>query len=616
MAQEISIAQAGGDMKTYRHETGGPMDLEDEIDEVTADLANYATTLSDDEDECPLTQNRSDCGQRRHVPGNETILHDAIACKRGVRLADGHPISFTTMGDVSLKSKDTGRTLVFCNVLLVPDLTKTLISISRITDSADAASSQGQRQTKRPQQSVCRYENQFLRPKAVLTDADGVQVTKTEDHHDLRRRHTDTDEEVDAIFNHMQAHILLSDMGPVAKLLGMEIYRNEDEMTMDVLQVTYIERMAAKYGLASAKASAIGSNQASIQRTKHLALHFYFLWDLVKSRKFTLTHLPTNVMPADVFTKHVPKDKLKAAMAFMGMGGSATPTGAINLPPVPDDDDMGQDHERGFVYNAPALPDPPSFNGSSQSERRTFIRQYKKYLDQVNALQLNGSRPFVMPVSACMDVFTKKRAFGGEPQDLEVLKKRLTTAIRLDTTILDADSRIGKMLDNLMRALERDDQAWVLDQEGKTVVDIMVKAIKPMACSSRRTSPACTSPRTSSDVTLVTAGVMKSLERAGVEVKVISPEPSVIQPYGQAPALKVDRQVQFKLVTLDTPCGPLALRGLKAWVDSSSNAAELLISRAVMERLGFSEDELLSHAFAKQEVWDVSDVDKPSAMAS
>ncbi|RHY68614.1 hypothetical protein DYB30_011004 [Aphanomyces astaci] len=132
---------------------------------------------------------------------------------------------------------------------------------------------------------------------------------------------TDTDEEVDAIFNHMQAHILLSDMGPVAKLLGMEIYRNEDEMTMDVLQVAYIERMAAKYGLASAKASAIGSNQASIQRTKHLALHFYFLWDLVKSRKFTLTHLPTNVMPADVFTKHVPKDKLKAAMAFMGMGG-------------------------------------------------------------------------------------------------------------------------------------------------------------------------------------------------------------------------------------------------------------------------------------------------------
>ncbi|RHY91192.1 hypothetical protein DYB37_013880 [Aphanomyces astaci] len=40
---------------------------------------------------------------------------------------------------------------------------------------------------------------------------------------------------------------------------------------------------------------------------------------------------------------------------------------------------------------------------------------------------------------------------------------------------------------------------------------------------------------TGSDVTLVTAGVMQSLGRAGVKVKVISLEPSVIQPYGQAP---------------------------------------------------------------------------------
>jgi hypothetical protein len=177
----------------------------------------------------------------------------------------------------------------------------------------------------------------------------------------------------------------------------------------------------------------------------------------------------------------------------------------VPLPPsVQDDDDMGQEDARGFVYNAPALPEPPSFSGSTKAERRTFIRQYDKYLDQVNALQVNGSRPFVMPVSACMEVFTKKRvalwdmgnrdyrevteeewaawfgkAYEEEPLDLDVLKKRLTTAIKFDTNILDADSRIGKMLDNLMRALERDDQAWVLDQEGKTVVDIMVKAVKP-----------------------------------------------------------------------------------------------------------------------------------------
>ncbi|CAK4586689.1 unnamed protein product, partial [Aphanomyces euteiches] len=185
---------------------------------------------------------------------------------------------------------------------------------------------------------------------------------------------------------------------------------------------------------------------------------------------------------------------------------NSTPGRAQNTP-LPadsaDDVDMGDDDGSTFVYNAPALPQPPTFNGSTKAERRIFIRQYNKYLDQINALHCNGTRPFVMPVSACMDVSTKKRlamwtfgnrdyrtieeseweawfgkAFDEEPQDLEVLKKRLTSAIRFNTSILDADSRIEKMLEDLMKALERDDQTWILEQEGKIVVDIMVK-IKP-----------------------------------------------------------------------------------------------------------------------------------------
>ncbi|RHZ00989.1 hypothetical protein DYB35_012343, partial [Aphanomyces astaci] len=266
MVQEISIAQADGDMKPHRHETdrdksGGPMELEDEIDEVTADLANYATMLSDNDDECNNVLSSKaevivDSGATCHMTGDETILHDAIACKRGVRLADGHPISVTTMGDVRMKSRGTGRTVVFRNVLLVPSLTKTLISISRITDSTDAASILfkkdycnirsrthlsivgkcnaarmyavhgdvikprpaadqtnsaevaepmlwharcghclfvGYNETKKAYKvydledekvvysvDITFHENEFLRPKAVLADADGVQVTKTE----------------------------------------------------------------------------------------------------------------------------------------------------------------------------------------------------------------------------------------------------------------------------------------------------------------------------------------------------------------------------------------------------------------------------------------------------
>ncbi|ETV93780.1 hypothetical protein H310_12344 [Aphanomyces invadans] len=133
------------------------------------------------------------------------------------------------------------------------------------------------------------------------------------------------------------------------------------------------------------------------------------------------------------------------------------------------------------------------------------MREYQKYLAQINALQCVGSRPFAMPVSACMDPFSKRRialfdmnkdhnvvteeewvawfhaAFDEDPQDLDVLKRRLSNAIRFDTKVLDAESRVGRMLDDLMRVLEQDHQEWVLHQEGKIVVEIMTKAIKPEA---------------------------------------------------------------------------------------------------------------------------------------
>jgi hypothetical protein len=133
------------------------------------------------------------------------------------------------------------------------------------------------------------------------------------------------------------------------------------------------------------------------------------------------------------------------------------------------------------------------------------MREYQKYLNQINALQTTGTRPFAMPVSACMDQFSKRRialcdlykdhnevtesewqawfmeAADEDPVDLDVLRKRLTAVIRFDTRLMDANSRVGHMLDELMKALEQDHQEWVLYQEGKAVVDIMTKAIKPTA---------------------------------------------------------------------------------------------------------------------------------------
>ncbi|KAF0710854.1 hypothetical protein AaE_012352 [Aphanomyces astaci] len=66
------------------------------------------------------------------MTGDIDLLHSVVACTRGVRIADGHPIPVTAMGDLKIKSEETGRTATFKNVLYVPTLKKTLVSISRI----------------------------------------------------------------------------------------------------------------------------------------------------------------------------------------------------------------------------------------------------------------------------------------------------------------------------------------------------------------------------------------------------------------------------------------------------------------------------------------------------
>ncbi|RHZ29476.1 hypothetical protein DYB31_014147, partial [Aphanomyces astaci] len=72
-----------------------------------------------------------------------------------------------------------------------------------------------------------------------------------------------------------------------------------------------------------------------------------------------------------------------------------------------------------------------------------------------------------------------------------------------------------------------------------------------------------------SDVTVVTRGVMDALDAAGVKVGTVSHSvPHLAYPYGSdAKPVVMTRSVKFNCVTLDTTCGPLVLRGLKAWVD-------------------------------------------------
>ncbi|RLN99921.1 hypothetical protein DYB28_012044 [Aphanomyces astaci] len=99
-----------------------------------------------------------------------------------------------------------------------------------------------------------------------------------------------------------------------------------------------------------------------------------------------------------------------------------------------------------------------------------------------------------------------------------------------------------------------------------------------------------------SDVTVVTRGVMDALDAVGVKVGTVSHSvPHLAYPYGS--------DAKPVVMTLDTTCGPLVLRNLKAWVDDASTATELIVSRPVMELLGFSVEDLLVGARKKKEEW-------------
>ncbi|RHY25898.1 hypothetical protein DYB32_008020 [Aphanomyces invadans] len=209
--------------------------------------------------------------------------------------------------------------------------------------------------------------------------------------------------------------------------------------------------------------------------------------------------------------EHAAQSDGAAAAQVGGAAGSASASGpsqstgaagaAEENADLRDDESMGvYDH---MIYNAPAIPQAPKFKGSTKAERRQFMREYNQYLEQVAALQTTTTKPLVMPVSACIDHYTKKRVamweldktveetteadwiawmrlgFDVLPSDLDAIKVRLRGAVKFDLSIVDVDSRVGKMLEGLMKALELDNQEWVLKEEGKMMVGVIVDAIKP-----------------------------------------------------------------------------------------------------------------------------------------
>ncbi|ETV93594.1 hypothetical protein H310_12588 [Aphanomyces invadans] len=105
------------------------------------------------------------------------------------------------------------------------------------------------------------------------------------------------------------------------------------------------------------------------------------------------------------------------------------------------------------------------------------------------------------------------------------------------------------------------------------------------------------------DGLLVTTDVVTALQKLGAAVDIVEVKPMTMKPYGQSSEpLRVTKQARFKTMQFETSFGPLVLRGLKAWVDETSQDCDLLIGKPVMEVLGFSQDGMLVEALRKKAV--------------
>ncbi|POM70785.1 Hypothetical protein PHPALM_12728 [Phytophthora palmivora] len=56
-----------------------------------------------------------------------------------------------------------------------------------------------------------------------------------------------------------------------------------------------------------------------------------------------------------------------------------------------------------IMSNAPALPAAPKYSGSTLQEKREFMRAYQTYVHALSAFHTPTTKPYIMPVSACIE---------------------------------------------------------------------------------------------------------------------------------------------------------------------------------------------------------------------
>nr|CCA16695.1 conserved hypothetical protein [Albugo laibachii Nc14] len=145
-----------------------------------------------------------------------------------------------------------------------------------------------------------------------------------------------------------------------------------------------------------------------------------------------------------------------------------------------DDGRLRDDGCLGVIshINAAHLPKHPMYRGETSQDNREFVKWYQDYYNTVLAYETCLNKPFVMPVSACVDVWTKEEIMkfemgknpmevteqdwinyfrgSGKPDsgDLSKIDKEMRK-LRMENTLMDAGSRMSRLRNQVYRILDQ-----------------------------------------------------------------------------------------------------------------------------------------------------------------
>ncbi|DBA02436.1 TPA: LOW QUALITY PROTEIN: hypothetical protein N0F65_008650, partial [Lagenidium giganteum] len=341
---------------------------------------------------------------------------------------------------------------------------------------------------------------------------------------------------------------------------------------------------------------------------------------------------------------------LKAAREAVGLQGQRIQSLAEAVQPHTQGDGVRL-HSVGIAMQAPDAPIvtvaagtnmlvAPVYRGSLKREKKcSCYMTYERHIRALN--QGTQARIFVMPLSACIAQETITRVCETElfKSDGDGVARRYGRAMSLH----DAESRISRLMHDFYAILHRLNSVDVVHDDPKKVMIYLVEALRPPAFRSaavltnpagdRRKAPRTQSHRCSSkkpgaaalpsqaprlasaallmktikaditrdsgaEMTVVAPSLLNKLHRAGVWLRGHRRRADTrIEEGTRRPAFKHARR-----------CASIA----QCWVTAHAlptDAVERLLSRPVMERLGYSSTRLIENAQQQQQLYDMSDVD-------